>query len=118
MFQNLDHTQAIEDYISKKINKLDEFITEEESPRNVIVHIKKDAQIKIELNLSTKNFHLDAHSTDYDLYAAADDAVAKLITQIKKQKEKIRDKRQSESIFKRSFDTINKSDACDITADD
>ena len=118
MFQGLDHTQAIEDHITKKINKLDEFIAAEESPRSVTVHVKKDAQVKIELNLSTKSLHLDSHSSDYDLYAAADDAVAKLITQIKKQKEKIRDKRQSESIFKRSFDGINNADACDINAED
>ena len=118
MFQGLDHTQAIEDHITKKINKLDEFIAAEESPRNITVHIKKDAQIKIELNLSTKSLHLDAHSTDYDLYAAADDAVAKLITQIKKHKEKTRDKRQSESIFKRSFDSITTSESDDINAED
>lgn len=118
MFQGLDHTQAIEDHITKKLSKLDEFIASESSPRNVTVHVKKDAQVKIELNLATKNLHLDAHSSEYDLYAAADEAIAKLITQIKKHKEKTREKHQSGSPFKRSFDHINDGDACDINDED
>ncbi len=87
-FQGLDHTKAIEDHIEKKLLKLNEYISAEASPRNVLVHVKKDAQTKIELNLRTKNYHLDSHATDYDLYRAADDAVAKMITLVKKQKEK------------------------------
>ena len=118
MFQGLDHTQAIEDHITKKLSKLDEFISSESSPRNITVHVKKDAQVKIELNLATKDLHLDAHCAGYDLYAAADEAIAKLITQIKKHKEKSRDKHQSGSPLKRSFDHINDSESCDINDED
>lgn len=103
-FQGLEHTQAIEDHISKKILKLEEFLKSEQTPKNINVHIKKDASIKIEVILTTKNFHLDAHSTDYDLYKAADDAIAKLTTQIKKQKSKMIDKRQ-EGAEKRTIQT-------------
>ncbi len=118
MFQGLDHTQAIEDHITKKLSKLDEFIASESSPRNVTVHVKKDAQIKIELNLVTRSMHLDAHSSEYDLYAAADEAIAKLITQIKRHKEKTLDLRKSNPLHKRSFDGINTQEAYDITAED
>jgi len=102
-FQGLDHTKAIEDHIEKKLQKLDEYISSEVSPRNVLVHVKKDAQTKIELNLRTKNYHLDSHATNYDLYLAADDAVAKIITLVKKQKEKNLTARHT-GVDKRSYD--------------
>ena len=114
MFQGLDHTQAIEDHISKKLTKLDEFIASESSPKNVTVHIKKDAQVKVELNLASKNFHLDAHSTEYDLYAAADEAIVKLITQIKKHKAKMIEKRHEGGAVKRTFDSLVNDDSLDI----
>ena len=48
--------------------------------------------------LTSKNFHLDAHSTDYDLYLAADQAIEKLLIQIKKQKAKLRDMRHDSGL--------------------
>ena len=98
MFQGLERTEAIEDHISKRLAKVDEFIKTEETPKNVDVHIKKDASVKIELMLTSKNFHLDAHSTDYDLYLAADQAIEKLLIQIKKQKAKLRDMRHDSGL--------------------
>ena len=114
MFQGLEHTQAIEDHISKKLTKLDEFIKSEETPKNVTVHIKKDASVKVEITLATKNLHLDAHSTDYDLYAAADDAVLRLVTQVKKQRSKMLDKQRHDGADKR---TIHESDEDEVDED-
>lgn len=114
-FQGLGHTQAIEDHISKKLTKLDEYLTTEASPKNVDVHIKKDASIKVELVLTSKNYHLDAHCSDYDLYKAADDAVAKLITQIKKQRSKMLDKQRHDGADKR---TIHESEEDEDDMDD
>lgn len=115
-FQGIERTQAIEDHISKKLLKLDEFIKAEPQPKNVNVHIKKDASVKIELLLTTKNFHLDAHSIDYDLYAATDDAVVKLITQAKKQRSKMLDKQRHQGADKRSITPSINLDDADLAA--
>ena len=114
-FQGLGHTQAIEEHIAKKLSKLDEFISSETSPRNVLVHIKKDAQINVELSLRTKNLHLDSHASAYDLYAAADDAVAKMIVLVKKQKEKQVTARHT-GIDRKSFDHM--TEGADLDTDD
>jgi ribosomal subunit interface protein len=114
-FQGLGHTKAIEEHIAHKLSKLDEIISSETSPRNILVHIKKDAQVNVELSLRTKNLHIDSHASAYDLYAAADDAVAKMIVLVKKQKEKHVTQRQT-GIDRKSFDQM--TDGADLDAED
>lgn len=113
-FQGIERTQAIEDHIAKKLAKLEEFTRSEPEPKNVNVHIKRDASFKVEIIITTKNFHLDAHETGYDLYEAADGAVLKIITQVKRQRTKMIDKQRHEGADKRTIHTSPNLDESDL----
>ncbi len=89
-------TQAIDEYAFKKIQKVEQFfgpgvITE----ARVVCKVYSDYQ-KVEITIPTKNLLLRAEVCDSDLYSAIDKAVDKLLTQIRKHRDKVKNKLEKE----------------------
>ncbi|MBT3230862.1 ribosome-associated translation inhibitor RaiA [Candidatus Uhrbacteria bacterium] len=93
---NLELTQAIKDYVEKRVAKLEKFSSGFE-PCDVAVDVGKTTTgqqkgriFRAEFNLNIPGTLLRAEEVEEDLYAAIDKAVDALARQIKDYKEKIK----------------------------
>ncbi|MFA7076144.1 MAG: ribosome-associated translation inhibitor RaiA [Candidatus Izemoplasmatales bacterium] len=80
-------TDAIRNYIEKKLNKIDRIFTEE-LEAFVVCKIYREGS-KVEITIPIKFLTLRAEVSDRDLYAAIDKAVDKLEAQLRKNKYKM-----------------------------
>ncbi|MGG3956368.1 ribosome-associated translation inhibitor RaiA [Bhargavaea massiliensis] len=88
--ENIEVTQAIREYVEKKIGKLERYF---ESTEGVTVHVNlkvyNDKQAKIEVTIPMPQIVLRAEERHDDMYAAIDLVVDKLERQIRKHKTKV-----------------------------
>lgn len=85
-------TDAIESYIKEKVGKLDKYF---ENPDEIIAKVAikvRGIDQMIEVTIPTKYAILRAEEADKDLYAAIDIVSEKLERQIRKNKEKVKNK--------------------------
>ncbi len=83
-------TQAIKNYAEKRLSKVVSFFGPNVvSEIRVVCKVYKDHH-KIEVNVFSKGTHLRAEVSDPDMYAAIDKANEKLISQIRKHKDKLK----------------------------
>lgn len=95
----LDITEPINDYIDKKIGRLDKYFGNPEELRaNVLVRISGRDQI-VEVTIPIKKGVLRAEDRDKDLYAAIDKVTEKLERQIRKNKTKLKKHRNNKNSF-------------------
>ena len=88
--KNIQVTEAMEEYISSRVDNLDKyFIIDEETTAKILVRVYNSDQ-KIEITIPTKFAILRAEARDKDLYAAVDKVVEKLEGQLRKQKTKLK----------------------------
>ncbi|MGD9761763.1 MAG: ribosome-associated translation inhibitor RaiA [Candidatus Izemoplasmatales bacterium] len=80
-------TDAIHNYIEKKLSKIDRLFTEE-FEAFVVCKIYRDGT-KVEITIPIRFLTLRAEVSDRDLYAAIDRAVDKLEAQLRKNKHKM-----------------------------
>ncbi len=93
--EKIEVTQAIQDYVKEKINKLNKYIGDSENIKaSVVVNVKGHNQ-KVEVTIPLKNVILRAEETRDDLYAAIDVVVDKLERQIRKNKTKLQSKKMN-----------------------
>lgn len=87
-----NNTEAINDYITQKLGKLDKYFSNsEEISANVLT--KSDGRLmRIEVTIPTPHFTLRNEESNEDLYAAIDLVTDKLERQIRKNKDKINKK--------------------------
>jgi putative sigma-54 modulation protein len=93
---NIELTQAIKDYVEKRITKLDKYTSGME-PCDVAVDVGKTTAgqqkgkiFRAELNLSIPGTLLRAEDVEEDLYAAIDESVEILSRQVKEYKDKLK----------------------------
>ncbi|NVR95935.1 ribosome-associated translation inhibitor RaiA [Listeria monocytogenes] len=88
--ENIEVTEPIQDYVEKKIDKLERYFTETPDA-NVHVNLKvySDKNAKVEVTIPLPNLVLRAEETSGDLYASIDLIVDKLERQIRKHKTKV-----------------------------
>lgn len=87
--KNIEITQAIEEKVSEKLNKLDKyFIVSEDVEAKVLVRTYPYGQ-KIEVTIPTEYVLLRAEVVDEDLYNAIDLVIDKLEGQIRKYKTRL-----------------------------
>ena len=92
-------TEPIETYIKEKVGKIDKFFENpDELTANVTVKVRGYNQT-IEVTVPTKYAILRAEESDKDLYAAIDIVSEKLERQIRKNKDKVKNKN-----FKKHFE--------------
>lgn len=87
----VDITDAIRDYISNKLEKLDRHSNRITSA-NVVVRVEKLEQC-VEATVLVTQGELHAEGSAEDLYAAIDSLVDKLTRQLHKHKEKLTNRR-------------------------
>ena len=86
-------TQAINDYITEKLKKLDKYIDGVDNVRaTVVIKIKNHTQ-KVEVTIPLKKFILRAEEEQEDVYAAMDVVIDKIERQIRKNKTKLLSKK-------------------------
>ncbi len=86
-------TQAINDYITEKLGKLDKYIEGVDNVRaTVVIKIKNHTQ-KVEVTIPLKKFILRAEEEQEDVYAAMDVVIDKIERQIRKNKTKLLSKK-------------------------
>ncbi|MGY3750505.1 ribosome hibernation-promoting factor, HPF/YfiA family [Vagococcus acidifermentans] len=88
--ENIEVTQAIRDYVEKKVSKLERYFTNvPESTAYVNLKVYTDKNAKVEVTIPLPYLVLRAEETSPDLYASVDLVVDKLERQIRKFKTKI-----------------------------
>jgi len=88
-FKNMDATQALKDYVTKRLAKLDRFI-ERPAEANVVLSVEK-IRHKAEVTINSDGHVINAVETTEDMYAAIDLVMDKLERQMKKHKDKVQD---------------------------
>jgi len=101
--ENVEVTEAIRNFIEKKVGKLDRYFTETPtSDVHVNLSVFNDEQ-RIEITIPMTHLLLRADVRHKDLYAAIDSAVDKLERQIRKYKTKVNRKFRQKGIPKYIF---------------
>ncbi len=88
--ENIEVTQAIREYVEKKIGRLERYFTNvPESTAHINLKVYSDKTAKVEVTIPLPYLVLRAEETSPDLYASIDLVVDKLERQIRKYKTKI-----------------------------
>ncbi len=93
-FQGMEHSDLLEGYARKKVEKMDNLLKRGELPRYFEFHLKSHpshANKEVVIHLKAKNFDISTKSEQPDIYLALDEAADKLSALIKKEKERDRD---------------------------
>jgi putative sigma-54 modulation protein len=90
-FRNTEGEKGQRDYAEEKINKLDKYL-DTPAEAHVVLSVEKFRNL-VEINLSANGWNLNAKEKDKDMRLAIDRCVDKIEKQIKKQKEKIRERK-------------------------
>lgn len=84
----LEITDAINNYVESKLDKLNKYFKEDDILANVLLRVRGNSQI-IEVTIPTDKFILRSEEEDKDLYAAIDLVTDKLERQIRKNKTRL-----------------------------
>lgn len=90
-FRNVDPADNLKAYVKTKLDRFDRFFNNP-AEANVVLTVDKFRQ-SAEINLTGDRLHLIAKEETTDMYLAIDTACDKLDAQLKKNKQKISDKR-------------------------
>ena len=85
-------SDANKDYALKKLYKLEGLIQDYENVNARVVCKVYKTFHKVEVTIPTKNIILRAEVQDHDVYAAIDAAIDKLVSQIKRYNDRMKDK--------------------------
>jgi putative sigma-54 modulation protein len=90
-FKNLDPSDHLKSYVQEKLDRFDKFL-DNPAEASVVLAVEKFRHIA-EINISGDRLNLIGKEETNDMYSAIDMALDKLETQIKKNKQKIRERR-------------------------
>ncbi len=90
-FKNIDSTDALKEYASKRLSKLDKYV-DKPSEIHVVLSVEKRRHIA-DVTLSADGVAINAVEITEDLYSAIDMVMDKLERQVKKHKEKLQGKK-------------------------
>ena len=107
-FNNMPHSDPLEQHASTKLDKIKDFLKDAENitPLHVELHLKANKQHphhRAELQLKTPRFNLNSHDEGTDMYVVIDNTIDKMVTLLKKEKQKSRDKTQKTETNKSKF---------------
>ena len=106
----LEITDAINNYVESKLDRLNKYFKEDEILANVLLKVRGNRQI-IEVTIPTDKFILRSEEEDKDLYAAIDLVTDKLERQIRKNKTRLDRQNYDNKLKEFNFDY-------EITADE
>ena len=88
--ENIEVTQAIRDYVEKRISKLEKYFEKDlKNTAHVNLKVYSDKQAKVEVTIPLPYLTLRAEEMSNDLYASVDLVTDKLERQIRKYKTKV-----------------------------
>jgi len=90
-FKNIDPSDHLKAYVSDKLNRFDKFL-DNPAEANVVLAVEKFRHIA-EINIAGDKLTIMGSEETNDMYSAIDMALDKLEKQIKKNKQKIRERR-------------------------
>ncbi|UQS83307.1 ribosome hibernation-promoting factor, HPF/YfiA family [Bombilactobacillus thymidiniphilus] len=118
--ENIEVTDAIRDYVNKKLNNLNKYFKDTDKPiAHVNLKVYNDKTAKVEVTIPMVHLILRAEKNDPDMYKAIDDVFEKLERQIRKYKTRILKSNRGPGIKKIDLsgpndsnldETINESD--------
>jgi putative sigma-54 modulation protein len=100
-FKNLDPSEHLKAYVSDKLDRFDRFL-DNPAEANVVLAVEKFRHIA-EINIAGDKLKINGKEETVDMYSAIDMALDKLEKQIKKSKEKIRERRSAAKSRSRSI---------------
>jgi len=105
-FKNIDPSDHLKAYVSDKLDRLDKFL-DNPAEANVVLAVEKFRHIA-EINIAGDKLTIIGSEETNDMYSAIDMALDKLETQIKKSKQKIRERRTASK--NRSLSMLEEAD--------
>lgn len=90
-FKNLDSSDNLKSYVKDKLDRFDKYL-DNPAEANVVLSVEKFRHTA-EINIAGDRLTIIGKEETEDMYSAIDMALAKLEKQIKKSKEKIRERR-------------------------
>ena len=90
-FKNIDPSESLKSYVQDKLNRFDRFL-DNPAEANVVLSVEKFRHIA-EINITGDRLKINGKEETNDMYSAIDMVLDKLEKQIKRSKEKIRDRR-------------------------
>lgn len=99
--RNIDVTEGLKSAVEDKLGKLERFFTQE-TEVHVTLSVEKDRQ-KIEVTIPVKGSIIRSEQVSNDMYVSIDLVEEIIERQLKKYKNKIVDKKQSNSSFTQAF---------------
>jgi len=90
-FKNLDPSEHLKSYVRDKLDRFDKYL-HNPAEANVVLSVEKFRHIA-EINISGDRLSINGKEETNDMYSAIDMTLDKLEKQIKKSKEKIRNRR-------------------------
>ena len=90
-FKNLDSSDNLRSYVSDKLDRFDKYLYNP-AEASVVLSVEKFRHIA-EINISGDRLNINGKEETEDMYSAIDMVLDKLESQIKKNKEKIRERR-------------------------
>ena len=106
--KNIDITEAMKDYIEKRVEKLEKF-EGKNTDVNVVCSVEREDQI-VEIQISHDGEFLRVEERNPDLYASVDLALDRAERQLRKEKEKRVEKNKENSLKGMIVDMFKKDD--------
>ena len=100
-FKNLDPSDNIKSYVSDKLNRFDKYLYNP-AEANVVLSVEKFRHIA-EINIIGDRLNINGKEETEDMYSAIDITLDKLEKQIKKNKEKVRERRSGKGKAKETL---------------
>jgi len=100
-FKNLDPSEHLKAYVSDKLDRFDKFL-DNPAEASVVLAVEKFRHIA-EINIIGDKLNINGKEETNDMYSAIDMVLDKLEKQIKKSKQKIRERRSASKNRNRSM---------------
>lgn len=108
--ENIEVTQAIRDYVEKRISKLEKYFEKDmKNTAHVNLKVYPDKQAKVEVTIPLPYLTLRAEEMSNDLYASVDLVTDKLERQIRKYKTKVNRKSREKGFKNLEFTPVDDS---------
>ena len=112
--ENVDLTDAIRDYVEKRISKISKFLEDNvDATAHVNLKVYKNKTYKVEVTIPLPYLTLRAEETSNDMYASIDLVTDKLERQIRKYKTKVNRKSREKGLKNMEFVPGDDSDDTD-----
>ena len=107
-FHCMDHSDPLEQHANQKLDKLEELLNKEENHTPFYIEMRMTANKlhphhHVELHLKTPRFDLNAHDEGTDMYVMVDNSIDKMVSLVKKETERERDKERKGGNEKSDF---------------